>query len=420
MDTSEEPRQEMEPMPGSESSAPVPEAAEPADALSASEFAASEPELSEDVGGDGNEEAADVIEAEAGLPDGEMAAAAEDFVRTESEAAASGDEDRPVSSEFETPGEAAMSEVEDSGAIDDLALSEVEPQVSDAELAVEGEYEPEAELADEDSAAEEDRPAEPEFADEESGVGVEPEYSDEDQDADLQLEPEAPLMQEVETVEADFGIEADSYEAEEDVEIESPVADSDGWGEEAEGEADTVVEPVPDDDRLWYVIHCYSGQENKVRHNLEQRIDSMGMKDRIFDVVVPTEEEIEVKDGKRRTVERRVFPGYILVQMILSEESWYVVRNTPGVTGFVGMGNEPTPLRPEEVSQIIKRMEAEAPRIKVTYKIGQKVRIIDGPFNDFIGTVDNIDMERAKVRVMVSFFGRETPVELDFLQVEKA
>jgi len=178
--------------------------------------------------------------------------------------------------------------------------------------------------------------------------------------------------------------------------------------------------PEPDDGRRWYVVHCYSGYENKVRHNLEQRIDTMGMKDKIFDVVVPTEEEIEVKDGKRRTVERRVFPGYILVQMLLSEESWYVVRNTPGVTGFVGMGNEPTPLRPEEVAQIVKRMEAEAPRVKVTYKTGQKVRINDGPFNDFIGTVAEIDMERAKVRVMVSFFGRETPVELDFLQVEKA
>ena len=176
----------------------------------------------------------------------------------------------------------------------------------------------------------------------------------------------------------------------------------------------------PADDRHWYVVHCYSGYENKVRHNLEQRIDTMGMKDKIFDVVVPTEEEIEVRDGRRRTVERRVFPGYILVQMILTEDSWYVVRNTPGVTGFVGMGNEPTPLRPEEVAQIIKRMEAEAPRVKVTYKAGQKVRIIDGPFNDFIGTVDEIDMERAKVRVMVSFFGRDTPVELDFLQVEKA
>jgi transcriptional antiterminator NusG len=176
----------------------------------------------------------------------------------------------------------------------------------------------------------------------------------------------------------------------------------------------------PDDGRRWYVVHCYSGYENKVRHNLEQRIDTMGMKDKIFDVVVPTEEEIEVRDGRRRTVERRVFPGYILVQMILTEDSWYVVRNTPGVTGFVGMGNEPTALRPEEVSQIIKRMEADAPRVKVTYKTGQKVRIIDGPFNDFIGTVDEIDMERAKVRVMVSFFGRDTPVELDFLQVEKA
>lgn len=174
------------------------------------------------------------------------------------------------------------------------------------------------------------------------------------------------------------------------------------------------------DGRAWYVVHCYSGYENKVRHNLEQRIESMGMKDKIFDVVVPTEEEIEVKEGKRRTVERRVFPGYILVNMLLGEESWYVVRNTPGVTSFVGQGNTPLPLRPEEVSQIVKRMEADAPRIKVTFRQGERVRIVDGPFNDFRGTVSEIDMERAKVRVMVNFFGRETPVELDFLQVEKA
>ncbi len=186
-----------------------------------------------------------------------------------------------------------------------------------------------------------------------------------------------------------------------------------------------VIEAGPADEesadgRAWYVVHCYSGYENKVRHNLEQRIESMGMKDKIFDVVVPTEEEIEVKEGKRRTVERRVFPGYILVNMIMTEESWYVVRNTPGVTGFVGMGNTPTALRTEEVATIIKRMEAEAPRIKVTFKSGERVRIVDGPFNDFRGTVAEIDMERAKVRVMVNFFGRETPVELDFLQVEKA
>jgi transcriptional antiterminator NusG len=183
--------------------------------------------------------------------------------------------------------------------------------------------------------------------------------------------------------------------------------------------AAAAVPAEPGDERNWFVIHCYSGYENKVRHNLEQRIESMGMKGKIFDVVVPTEEEIEVKDGKRRTVERRVFPGYLLVQMIMSEESWYVVRNTPGVTGFVGMGNTPTALRPEEVAQILRRMEAEAPKVKVTFKPSQKVRIVDGPFNDFIGTVAEIDMDRAKVRVMVSFFGRETPVELDFLQVEK-
>ncbi len=170
----------------------------------------------------------------------------------------------------------------------------------------------------------------------------------------------------------------------------------------------------------WYVIHCYSGYENKVRQNLEQRIETMGMKDKIFDIVVPTQEEIEIRDGKRRTVERHIFPGYVLVNMILTEESWYVVRNTPGVTGFVGIGNQPTPLRPEEVAQILKRMEAETPTIKVTYKPGDRVRIIDGPFNDFRGVVSEIDMERHKVRVMVSFFGRETPVELDFLQVEKA
>ena len=178
--------------------------------------------------------------------------------------------------------------------------------------------------------------------------------------------------------------------------------------------------PEAADGPAWFVIHCYSGYENKVRHNLEQRIETMGMKDKIFDVVIPTQEEIEVKDGKRRTVERHIFPGYVLVNMLLTEESWYVVRNTPGVTGFVGMGNQPTALRPEEVSQIIKRMEAEAPTVKVTFKVGERVRIIDGPFNDFRGVVSEIDMERTKVRVMVSFFGRETPVELDFLQVEKA
>jgi len=178
-------------------------------------------------------------------------------------------------------------------------------------------------------------------------------------------------------------------------------------------------ESKADGDRQWFVVHCYSGYENKVRHAIEQRIETMGMRDKIFDVIVPTEEEIEVKDGKRRTVERRVFPGYILVQMKMDEDSWYVVRNTPGVTGFVGMGNDPTPLRQEEVRAILDRMEREEPVVKFTYKVGQKVRIIDGPFNDFIGTVAAIDPDKSKVRVMVNFFGRDTPVELDFLEVEK-
>ncbi|MBC7226131.1 MAG: transcription termination/antitermination protein NusG [Thermoflexales bacterium] len=195
-----------------------------------------------------------------------------------------------------------------------------------------------------------------------------------------------------------------------------PSAPAEGAGS-AGASSDPTAEPT--DERAWYVIHCYSGYENKVKHNLEQRIETMRMQDKIFQVVIPTEEEIEVRDGKRRTVERRVFPGYVLVQMILDDESWSVVRNTPGVTGFVGMGNRPTPLRPEEVQAIMKRMEAEAPRVKVTYKTGQKVRIIDGPFRDFIGVVDTIDEERTKVRVLVSFFGRDTPVELDFLQVER-
>jgi transcription termination/antitermination protein NusG len=206
-------------------------------------------------------------------------------------------------------------------------------------------------------------------------------------------------------------------EEESDVGLSSETLENEIGTAETESEA---MSTSGEDQSAWFVIHCYSGYENKVRHNLEQRIETMGMKDMIFDVVVPTQEEIEVREGKRRTVERHIFPGYVLVNMILTEESWYVVRNTPGVTGFVGMGNNPTPLRPEEVAQIVKRMEADAPTVKVTFKVGERVRIIDGPFNDFRGVVAEIDMERTKVRVMVSFFGRETPVELDFLQVEKA
>jgi len=186
------------------------------------------------------------------------------------------------------------------------------------------------------------------------------------------------------------------------------------------------AEPDSPLDSKWYVIHTYSGYEDKVRKNLEHRIDSMGMKDKIYQVVVPVENEIEIRNGQRTPVERKMFPGYVLVNMIelkdndpASNETWFHVRNTPGVTSFVGAENRPIPLQEHEVKSILKQTETEAPRVKPTFTRGQNVRIIDGPFAEFIGVVDEVSAERNKVKVLVSFFGRETPVELDFLQVEK-
>jgi len=319
--------------------------------------------------------------------------------------------------EGERPPEAAEAEPREQAASEE-ATSEVEPMPA-----------AEDDIATEPAQpAAEDAPADESAAGEAMQTAPEPEPAEEPEPEPMQAmaEPEPAEEPEPEPIEAELALaeepEPEPMEAEVELAEEPEPEPLEAMAEPEPAEEPEALPRLdePDDGRQWYVVHCYSGYENKVRHNLEQRIETMNMKDKIFDVVVPTEEEMEVKDGKRRTVERRVFPGYILVQMLMDEDSWYVVRNTPGVTGFVGMGNEPTPLRPEEVAQIVKRMEAEAPRIKVTYKTGQKVRIIDGPFNDFIGTVDNIDMDKAKVRVMVSFFGRETPVELDFLQVEKA
>jgi transcriptional antiterminator NusG len=159
--------------------------------------------------------------------------------------------------------------------------------------------------------------------------------------------------------------------------------------------------------------------ENKVKKNIEHRAESMGMSEHILQVVVPTETEIEIRNGVRREVERRVFPGYVLVNMIMDEDSWYVVRNSPGVTGFVGMGNKPTPLSDTEVDKIMKRIESDQPRLKVTFQLGEQVRIIDGPFAEFSGTVQEIYEDKGKAKVLVSFFNRETPVEVDFLQLER-
>ncbi len=201
--------------------------------------------------------------------------------------------------------------------------------------------------------------------------------------------------------------------------------------------ADEPVQPVeepaePDevavakDPRLkWYVIHTYSGYEAKVKSNLERRIASMNMKDKIFQVLIPTEKEKEIKGGKRREVDRKIFPGYVLVEVKTDEQgelendAWYVIRNTPGVTGFVGSGARPIPLEDKEVRALLRQLRDETPKFRITYQKGSPVRITSGPFQDFTGLVDEIMMEKEKVRVLVSIFGRETPVELDFGQVEK-
>jgi transcriptional antiterminator NusG len=176
---------------------------------------------------------------------------------------------------------------------------------------------------------------------------------------------------------------------------------------------------VEENEKEWFVIHTYSGHEERVKKNLEQRIKFMDSGNKIFQVVIPTEDEIEVRSGRRRTVTRKILPGYVLVQMNMDEYSWGVVRNTPGVTGFVGSGNTPTPLQESEVGDILKQMSSEMPRVKVGFRKGQSVRVTDGPFIDFVGVVDEINMSKGKVKVLLSLFGQETPVELDFLQVDK-
>ncbi|MBI5230186.1 MAG: transcription termination/antitermination protein NusG [Candidatus Magasanikbacteria bacterium] len=171
--------------------------------------------------------------------------------------------------------------------------------------------------------------------------------------------------------------------------------------------------------RRWYVLHTYSGYEENVSKNLKQRIESFDMGDKIFNIMIPTEKKIKIKNGKRRIVTEKIFPGYVLVEMLVTDDSWYVVRNTPNVTGFVGSGTTPTPIDEEEVRVLQKRMGIEEPKFTIDVEVGAPVRIVDGPFKNFEGKIDAIDDGRGKVKVLVSMFGRETPVELDFLQVKK-
>jgi transcription termination/antitermination protein NusG len=206
---------------------------------------------------------------------------------------------------------------------------------------------------------------------------------------------------------------------------EPTVEDEAAEDEAAESEAATDYEaatPKPKDNRNWFVVHTYSGYENKVKANLERRIHSMGMQDKIFRVLVPMEDEVEFKDGKRKITPKKVFPGYVLVEMIMDDQSWYVVRNTQGVTGFVGSpgpGEKPAPLQDKEVKTILKQMGIEAPKLKIDFKKGDRVKVTSGPFFDFTGVVDEIQPEKERLRALISIFGRETPVELEFFQVEK-
>lgn len=172
-------------------------------------------------------------------------------------------------------------------------------------------------------------------------------------------------------------------------------------------------------EKKWYVIHTYSGYENKVKANLEKRVESMNMGDKIFRILVPMEDEVEIKDGKKKVSKRKVFPGYVLVEMIMTDDSWYVVRNTSGVTGFVGTGAKPIPLHDSEARHILKQMGVDEPKAKIGFDLGQKVRVAAGPFENFVGVIEEIHPEKGKLKVLVSMFGRETPVELEYYQVEK-
>jgi len=173
-------------------------------------------------------------------------------------------------------------------------------------------------------------------------------------------------------------------------------------------------------EKNWFVIHTYSGYENKVKTNLEKRVESMNVGDKIFRILVPMEDEVEIKDGKRKIAKRKVFPGYVLVEMYMTDDSWYVVRNTPGVTGFVGTGAKPIPLLEGEIKQILKSMGMEEIKPKVTFRVGESIRVTSGPFQNFIGTIEEVYPDKGKVKVLVAMFGRETPVELDFSQAQKA
>lgn len=244
--------------------------------------------------------------------------------------------------------------------------------------------------------------------------------------------PTAPLEAEESVVPASEPKGEESQEKPAEMPAEAPeVAAEEASPEEKKTESEESEEPATEEtnpapsvsdtnpNAKWFIIHTYSGHENKVAKSLKQRVQSLGFEDRIFDIIVPTRNTIKVSQGKKETVKEKIFPGYVLVKMVLDDESWILVRTTQGVTAFIGAGNKPTPISDKEVEAIQKFMDTEEPLYKTAFTVGEAVKIIDGPFNDFLGTIDDIDEAKGKLKVLVSIFGRETPVELDFLQVKK-
>lgn len=219
--------------------------------------------------------------------------------------------------------------------------------------------------------------------------------------------------------------EAKKDEANEDLkdDEESTAEEASEDAEENDPKADEKPKKAKDDNvpdaAKWFIVHTYAGHENKVARNLKQRVESMGFEDRIFDIIVPTRETIKVSQGRKETVQEKIFPGYVIIRMILDDESWLLVRTTQGITAFIGAGNKPTPISEKEVEAIQKFMQMDEPLYKASFSVGEAVKIVDGPFADFLGTIDDIDEARGKIKVLVSIFGRETPVELDFLQAQK-
>jgi transcriptional antiterminator NusG len=241
-----------------------------------------------------------------------------------------------------------------------------------------------------------------------------------DEAASDAVEPKTPAAEE-KTEEIEVPVKVEEIEAVEEEGKTEETAEPKAEPEPTVGEAEPEeVKPhSPSDDAKWYIVHTYSGHENKVSKNLKQRIESMGFENRIFDIIVPVRDTVKVSGGKKENVKEKIFPGYVLVKMILDDESWLLVRTTQGVTAFIGAGNKPTPISDKEVQAIQKFMATEEPLYKTAFSVGEAVKITDGPFTDFLGAIDNIDEAKGKLKVLVSIFGRETPVELDFLQVSK-